>query len=287
MSEHQPYDHALKSLMGDRAAEIIPQLLPEAEVVSEENIEIKRELLRADLVYLVQYKGKAHILNLELQTNADSEMAFRMLLYHVELHLHYRLPVISIVMYLFEARVAEPPFREIGADEEEILTLHYRVIALWTLDAQEYVQKRIIGMYTFLPGMKGANAPLLLQAIKDLEQRFARPQFIRHLRRFRRILRRSTTVSAQDKQTVEAHMDIHYDSLVDEEAQEWVARGKIRMAQKMIIGLVEARFPALIELAQERVTLITNTDALSQLIKQVGTVPDEATARWLLNTFAD
>jgi predicted transposase/invertase (TIGR01784 family) len=81
MSEHQPYDHALKSLMGDHATEIIPQLLPEAELVSKENIEIKRELLRADLVYLVQYKGKSHILNLELQTNADSDMAFRMLLY--------------------------------------------------------------------------------------------------------------------------------------------------------------------------------------------------------------
>ena len=289
MSEHQPYDHALKSLMGDRAAEIIPQLLPEAELVSEENIEIKRELLRADLVYLVQYKGKAHILNLELQANADSEMAFRMLLYHVELHLHYRLPVISIVLYLFEARVAEPPFRETGADEEEILTLHYRVIALWTLDAQEYVQKRIIGMYTFLPGMKGANAPLLLQAIKDLEQRFAGPQLIRHLRRLKRILQRSNMVSAQDKQIVEAHMDIHYDSLVDEdpEIQERVARGEIRMAQKMIIDFVEARFPALTELAQERVTLIRNTDALSQLVKLVATAPDEATARWLLNTFAD
>ena len=216
-------------------------------------------------------------------------MAFRMLLYHVELHLHYRLPVISIVLYLFEARVAEPPFRETGADEEEILTLHYRVIALWTLDAQEYVQKRIIGMYTFLPGMKGANAPLLLQAIKDLEQRFARPQFIRHLRRFKRILQRSNMVSAQDKQIVEAHMDIHYDSLVDEdpEVQERVARGKIEMAQKMIIDFVEARFPALTELAQERVTLIRNTDALSQLVKLVATAPDEATARWLLNTFAD
>ena len=290
MSEHQPYDHALKSLMGDCAAEIIPQLLPEAELVSEENIEIKRELLRADLVYLVQYKGKAHILNLELQTNADSDMAFRMLLYHVELHLHYRLPVISVVLYLFEASVAQPPFRETGGDEEEILTLHYRVIALWTLDAREYVEKRIIGMYTFLPGMKGANAPLLLQAIKDMEQRFARPQFVRHLRRFRRILLRSNIVSAQDKQTVEEHMDIHYDSLVDEEAQEWIARGEaegeIRMAQKMTVGLVEARFPALTELAHERVILIRDTDALSRLVKLVGTVPDEATARWLLNTFA-
>lgn len=82
-------------------------------------------------------------------------------------------------------------------------------------------------------------------------------------------------------------MDIHYDSLVDEEAQEWIARGEIRMAQKMTVGLVEARFPALTELAQERIGLITDTGALSRLIKQVGTVPDEATARWLLNTFAD
>src|SRR5947209_2186219 len=251
MSEHQPYDHALKSLIGDHAAEIIPQLLPEAELV-----------------------------------NADSEMAFRMLLYHVELHLHYRLPVISIVLYLFEAKIAEPPFRETGGDEEEILTLHYRVIALWTLDAREYVEKRIIGMYMFLPGMKGANAPLLLQAIKDMEQRFARPQLVRHLRRFRRILLRSNTVSAQDKQTVEEHMDIHYDSLVDEEAQEWIARGKIEMAQKMIIDFVEARFPALTELAHERVTLIRDTDTLSQLAKLVATAPDETTASWLLKTFA-
>ncbi len=135
--------------------------------------------------------------------------------------------------------------------------------------------------------MKGANAPLLLQAIKDLEQRFARPQFIRHLRRFKRILQRSNMVSVQDKQIVEAHMDIHYDSLVDEEAQEWVARGEIRGAQKMVVGIVQARFPAPSELAQERVILIRNTGALSQLLKQVGTVPDEATARWLLNTFAD
>ena len=81
-------------------------------------------------------------------------------------------------------------------------------------------------------------------------------------------------------------MDIHYDSLVDEEAQEWVARGKIEIAQKMVADLVEARFPALTELAQERVTLIRDTDTLSRLAKQVANVPDETTASWLLNTLA-
>ena len=56
-----PYDNALKALMNDYADEIIPQLLPDAQVVQEQ----KRENLYADLVYLVQYKGKARILNLE------------------------------------------------------------------------------------------------------------------------------------------------------------------------------------------------------------------------------
>jgi len=108
--------------MDDRAAEIIPQLLPEAELVIEQNVEIKRELLRADLVYLIQYKGDPHILNLELQTGSDSKMAQRVLLYHVDLHLEYQLPVISVVLYLFETSVPEPPYRETSGDEEPIDT---------------------------------------------------------------------------------------------------------------------------------------------------------------------
>ena len=46
----QPYDNALKGLMGDHAAEIIPEFVPEATVISEQNSEIKQENLRADLV---------------------------------------------------------------------------------------------------------------------------------------------------------------------------------------------------------------------------------------------
>jgi hypothetical protein len=73
--------------------------------------------------------------------------------------------VISVVLYLFDSSVPESPFNESSGDVN-LLTLHYRVLALWTLDAREYIKKRIIGMYTLLPGMKGANAPLLLQAIE-------------------------------------------------------------------------------------------------------------------------
>src|SRR5260370_42347253 len=110
--QRQPYDSALKSLLEDNAAEMLPEILPESELVSEQNAEIARTNLRPDLVYLIQYRGEPHILNLELQTNLDSDMAYRMLLYHVELFGKYRLPVISMVMYPFETRLAETVSRE-------------------------------------------------------------------------------------------------------------------------------------------------------------------------------
>ena len=158
-------------------------------LIAEQNVEITRTNLRADLVYLIQYRGGHHILDLELQTDADSDMAYRMLLYHVELYGKYR--------------------------------------------------------------------------------------------------RRSKTMSIQDKQIVEDRLHA-YDSLLDEdpEIKERIARGKIEERQRAVIEFIEARFPALVEVAQEQVVRLNKPDELSRLTKQIALAPDEATARWVLSTFA-
>jgi hypothetical protein len=201
-SQRQPYDSALKSLMEDHAAEMLPEILPESRLISEQNAELARTNLRPDLVYLIEYKGKQRILNLELQTNEDSDMAYRMLLYHVVLFGKYRLPVISMVMYSFETTIAEPVFREESGDET-LLVFQYRVLRLWTLEAEQYVHRRVVSMYTLLPAMKGANGPMLLQAVEEMEQEYKGLHLARHLVRFRTILRRSKTLTEQDKQIVE------------------------------------------------------------------------------------
>lgn len=54
-------------------------------------------------------------------------------------------------------------------------------------------------MYTLLPAMKGANAHILVQAIHAMEKHYNRLDLARHLTRFKRILQRSATLSAQDK----------------------------------------------------------------------------------------
>jgi hypothetical protein len=151
-------------------------------------------------------------------------------------------------------------------------------------------------MYTFLPAMKNATASLLMQAVHEMERRYTRYQFGRHLARFKTILQRSTTVSEEDKQQVEEELRMEYDSLIDEnpEFQERFAQkrvegelqGELRGLQKMVLEAVEDEYPPLIELAQQKVILIQKPDALRQLVKLIYRSPDENTARWLLNNFA-
>src|SRR6266852_5068734 len=71
--ESQPYDSLLKMLFGDKAREIIPNLLPGTEMLGdprdeEHNIEIDRSTLRADLVFRIFFLGVLGLLNLELET---------------------------------------------------------------------------------------------------------------------------------------------------------------------------------------------------------------------------
>ena len=293
--QSQPYDRALKSLFGDEAAEILPNLLPGSTYISEQNIEIDRTTLRADLVYNIEYRGEAHVLNMELQTDTDHDMAIRMLRYHVGLFDKHRLPVISMVIYPFETSLPKSPFRETSG-EEDLLTFHYRMLPLWKLDALQFVRDRVVCMYTLLPAMKGANAPLLLQAIEEMKHRYKETQLGPHLLRFRTILRRSKTISMQDKQEVEDHLH-QFDSLLDTDPyiqeqkalerslgrNEGLYEGRVQELQQMLIEVVEERFPSLVGLARQRAKQTVRPEVLRQLVKQLFAAPDEATARKHLN----
>jgi predicted transposase YdaD len=63
-------------------------------------------------------------------------------------------------------------------------------------------------------------------------------------------------------------------------------QGEVRGLQKAVVIIVEGRFPPLTELAQQRVTQISQPDLLNVLLKQVATARDEDMARLLLNSFA-
>ena len=54
----------------------------------------------------------------------------------------------------------------------------------------------------------------------------------------------------------------------------------------MLISVVKACFPALVELAQEQAAQINSPDALELLVQKIATAPDENMVRWLLSPTA-
>lgn len=156
------------------------------------------------------------------------------------------------------------------------------------MEALPFLQGHVVCMYTLLPAMKGITATMLLQALEEMKQYYSKPKLGDHLVRFQKILRRSTTISAQDRTIVEATLKTYeYDSLMDDSPKvlEGVMKGEVQGVQKMVIEAVEDKYPSLVGLAQEKVLLIQQPDLLRQLVKQIYHSPDEQTARWLLSTF--
>jgi hypothetical protein len=289
----QEFDNTLKALFGSEAREIIPRLVPGTEVVDDKNIEIDRTILKADLVYNVMRNGRPHILDMELQTGAESEIDVRVLQYHVGLFAKHKRPVITVILYPFETTIPKPPFEERSGDEV-FLSLHYRVLAVWKLEAQRFVDERAVCLYTLLPAMQGANAPLLTQALGEMKQHYTRQQFGHHLIRFRRIMQRSKAMSEQDKERVEEELRMHmaYDWFLDDnpDVQERVEKGELRGElrgelqglQRSVLKILKKRFPSVVASAHPRIVAITDQDELDQLIDQLLVVTDEAEVRTLL-----
>ena len=295
MSSQQPYDSSLKALIQEQAPQIFPVLFG-VEFERTLTIEVLRPPMRADGVSLVKYKGKPHVLHLEFESGADPDMAYRLLVYHAGSLDAHRLPVISVIVYLFPVTMVVSPFREESVDED-LLNFHFRTLPLWKLDAERYVKEHATSLYTLLPTMKGANASLLLQAIEEMAEHYRDQEDLlsRQFIWFRTLLRRAETVPSLDKRRVEERLHM-FDNLLEQDPDiqrlraESEAKGRVegevKALQKSVINIVRGRFPTLTEFAQQKVSQVNKPDVLYFLVEKISIITDEASVRLLLDSHA-
>jgi hypothetical protein len=301
------YDGTLKALFGSDAAEILPILLPGTELLHDQNIELDRSQLRADLVYNILYDRLPHILNMELQTDEDTKMHLRLLQYHTNLHVKYELPVLSVVLYPFELNIPEPPYQELSGDRV-LLNWEYGVIALYRQEAELYRRKQAFCMYSLLPAMKGVNAEMLIQTLQEMKQYYPTEAMKHHLDRFWKMLQKSITISPEDKERVEEELRMQFDWFIDtvpeviERVQQAEKRGEakgeakgeargeakgkvageLQALRQMVLDVVQVHFPSLLLFAQTQVNVITQPVQLRKLALDLMQAQDEATAIRLL-----
>jgi hypothetical protein len=62
--------------------------------------------------------------------------------------------------------------------------------------------------------------------------------------------------------------------------------GRIRASQRILLDIIEVRFPQLAERAKEPVKRVRRYEKLVQLVRQIAVAPDEAAARRILGLYS-
>jgi len=299
--DSQPFDNVIKAMFGVDAATMVPQLVEGTDIVSAENVELDRSKLKADLIFRTFRKRRETVIDFELQAGPDPDLIYRILQYIAALYERYREAVIiCVVIYLFRCKVVTSPHVMGYDDGEDYLTVKFRVICLWEQDPEPIITRHLMPFYILLPGMKNPSLDLLREALREMTQHYSRPKLGYRLMWFSHILRRTDTVSEQDKQTIEEELGMlyNYDELVrdDPVIQRLLAQseargeargeawGKIETLKEAILNVVSARFsPALAAQVQPAITGIQSYDVLKMLFQQMLKIPDEQSIFILLD----
>ena len=314
------FDNLTKALFGLDGAKIIPELIPGVQVEAAYNIEIDRSKLKADLVFKILYKGLLAILNLEMQSGKDSYIGARLLQYIAGLRDFYKdLPILCVVIYLFKCQVEMPPYIIECADKRSIV-FDYDVIKLWEVESEWIVERHLIPLYILLLATKAPTVDLMKKALHEMSQVYDRPQLAYRFRWFYSILRRTTTVTAENKRIIEKEFEVQFDykeliqddpviqSLLAERELRGETRGKaegeargnaegeargnaegrlegrVEGLQESILNFLQARFPALAATSQvqQAVASIGDLEKLDLLQQALYIASDEQTVRRFL-----
>jgi len=308
--ESKLYDSTLKGLFEAEAAGIIPYLVPQARLKgtpleAERNVELNRTTLLTDKVYWATYKGRDIILDGELQVKADPGLQRRLLAYHGSLHDQYKVPVLTLVIFLFEDGPEDLLYEEECADEI-FVTFRPKVIRLRDLDSEKIVREHQLPLYVLLPATKRPEAHLLKQALKEMHEHFEHKQFVYRVTWFECIMRRTKTMLDEEKQIIQEELRVQYkyDALITENPtiMELVAKslaegeakgemkgemkGIIKGLQEAILGLASDRFPALVVAqVQQTIAPVQDAEQLKKFLRQLARASDEQEIYALLTPY--
>jgi hypothetical protein len=281
----QLFDSSMKGLT-EQAPKLIECLLPGAIYQDTLTVEIIRPPLRADQVHLGLYRGEPHIFHVEYQVKHDPQLQARLLTYCSDLYLKYGLPVICLVIYLFPTTIPRPPLHVMSGGKV-IMTLDYRILLLFEEDATKYVRRHDVCAYPLLPAMLRVDARLMEQAGKELKEYYRdQPSVLRDQFTWMRVfLKRTKTIEDEEKQKIEEVLDmLGLEQLWDESPLVLAerAKGEAKGFELSVLTVVNVRFPALIDLAHQKVATMTQIEDLRTLLAQVAVAPNEAAAREFL-----
>lgn len=301
-SQQQPYDNLLKRLLENQPTTVIPLLLNDGalQIIEELNIEVLLPPRRTDRVYRSVRNGKMKIIHFEFESTPNPKMDRHLLIYHALLLEKYDHPIKSTIVYPFDISTVCSPLQESDDIDGDILTFHYKTLPLAKLDAREYIERRAVPLYGFLPAMQHTTDDLLLYAIEQMIQYYKNNEerLRDELLCFKVLLERAKRLPEEHLQHVLRRIHM-FDPLLEQDPwiQELKAHeraqgreigfmeGELRSSRSILVNIVRKRFPSLTAMAEVKAAQIDKPEAISVLIEQVSLTADENAAHKVLESY--
>ena len=290
-SAHQ-YDTTFKDWIRKEARDVLPLFIPGATYEETLDVEIVRPTMRADKVFKGKYQGEDSIFNVEFESGSDTYILSRLLTYNAVLYKDHHLPVISMIVYPFRTTVAQTPL-VINSGKKNIITFHFEILPLFLEEAEHYVREHIICMYPLLPTMQGNNSVMTKRVMDELAALY-RDDEVSLAQQFvwmELLLERTETIAPSEKEEIQKELKM-YDPLWEEHPKvkkirvESRTEGEVQALRSAIVTVVKVRFPALGEMAQNKVEQINTPEVLKFLLAQISAEPEEIGVRSLLRPTA-
>jgi predicted transposase YdaD len=299
-----PYDDSFKALVRDDPLAFVRLVFPKAQLVRQLREKLKDWKLEVDaLLEIILETGLSILLHIEFQTYNDSDMAKRLLRYHVLIEGEYNMPVYSCVIHiLHDGQIPVSPLRlSIETGEQTIPTIqfYYQVIELGQVSAEEILRTGQAGLLPLLPFTKGgASRPVVETMFEELTEAgkanlFPVAQTLASLafshekdaeqnqewliRRFKQMFNVVKDTPVYKEMTRDAHEEGLKEGL-EKGREEGLKEG----LEKALLGIVRARFPRLEKMARVQSALTDNLDELNDLIVKVSMARDAKEAKRFL-----
>jgi predicted transposase YdaD len=173
----KPWDDSMKLLVRQDPQSLVSFLVPDAVFEGMEDRELQAApSVTSDTLYRITWQGKQVILHVEFQLKHDPEMGERLWHYNALTHIHTKLPVYSVVIYLLEDKpLVESPYVIWLPNGQPTQRLDFETMKLWEVPPEAIEQPGLLGLLPLLPLTKGGkNRETVLRMIDKLKEKGTR-----------------------------------------------------------------------------------------------------------------
>jgi len=279
------WDGKMKHLANAAPEDFVRWLVEDAHFEGELSPNFASRDRDADALWDISINQVPSLLHTEFQVEPDSNMSRRLWEYNAEASIKYVRPVKSVVIYLKKpgSSEAEPPYQLKLPNGEVVHNFSFSVVELCNLEAEQLFQTGLKGILPLVPLTQGGQQHEAIERVIDeLQQPGVKKQ--------EELLSLTYGLAGLVFEDESDHLwlvrrfamlkDILKESWTFQEIrQEGREEGQLQVQRQNLILLIQARFPALVQLAQGVCNAIQVLEELQDLFQKVLLAKDELEVR--------